>query len=375
MNYQAYIDRLKSSGNFRTTASSAAPQDEASLLDLSLNDYMGFAANAALHNSFMADFANRRLAMTASSARLLSADRTEYDCLESRLAELYGRPALLFNSGYHANTGLVSALADKDTVILADKLVHASIIDGIKLSGARFERWRHNDLSHLERLIHRHADAERLLIIAESIYSMDGDSADINGLIDLRRLYPSVMLYVDEAHAVGVCGPQGLGLVAASKAPCEVDVVVGTFGKALASQGAFAILPTLLRDVAVNRARSFIFSTALPPLTVAWTRYVIEHSLRQDALREHLAALGRRLGGKLGLEGDSSHIIPYIIGDASETVELSRRLLAEEGLKILPIRTPTVPAGTERLRISLNAAMTEADVDRVAESIIRLRKS
>lgn len=373
MNYQAYIDRLRSGGNFRSTEAPATTGNEASLLDLSLNDYMGFAADVALHEAFMADPANRRLSLTASSARLLAADRSQYDRLEARLRQLYGRPALLFNSGYHANTGLVSALADADTVILADKLVHASIIDGIKLSGARFERWRHNDLNHLERLVARHADAQRLLVIAESVYSMDGDRADIDALIDLKRRHPQVMLYVDEAHAVGAVGPQGLGLVATSKAPTEVDVVVGTFGKALASQGAFAIMDELTRDVAVNRARSFIFSTALPPLTVAWTLHVMEHSLGQDALRSHLAALGNRMARRLGLEGPGSHITPYIIGDPVATVELSRRLRDEVAIKILPIRTPTVPPGTERLRISLNASLTEADIDRVADAILSLR--
>lgn len=373
MKYQAYIDRLRASGNFRTTAVAAPAGNEASLLDLSLNDYMGYAADTALHERFMADPANRGLSLTASSARLLAADRSQYDLLEERLRELYGRPALLFNSGYHANTGLVSALADTDTVILADKLVHASIIDGIKLSGARFERWRHNDRAHLERLVDKHRDAERLLVIAESVYSMDGDRADIDSLIDLKRNHPQVMLYIDEAHAVGAAGPQGLGLVAASKAPAEVDVVVGTFGKALASQGAYAIMDGLTRDVAVNRARSFIFSTALPPLTVAWTRHVMEHSLSQDALRRHLASLGKRLAERLGIDGPGSHITPYITGDPVATVELSRRLREEAGIKILPIRTPTVPPGTERLRISLNASLTEADVDRVADAILTLR--
>lgn len=373
MNYKAYTDRLKADGNFRYTAALRSTGDEASLLDLSLNDYMGFAADRKLRESFFADPANQCLAMTASSARLLAADLREFERLEARLEELYGRPALLFNSGYHANTGLVSALADSDTVILADKLVHASIIDGIKLSGASFERWRHNDLTHLERLIRKHSSAERLLVIVESVYSMDGDRADIDALIDLKRRYPQVMLYVDEAHAVGATGPRGLGLVAASKSPHEVDVVVGTFGKALASQGAFAVMDGLIRDVAVNRARSFVFSTALPPICVAWTRHVLEHSLQCDEQRVRLAAHGAGLSEKLGLTGHHSHIIPYIIGDAAETVRVSRRLLDDFSIKILPIRTPTVPPGTERLRISLSASLSTEDIDLVASAILSLR--
>ncbi len=173
--------------------------------------------------------------LTSSAARLLAPRQIEYTNLEVFLSLLYKKyrgtdtSTLLFNSGYHANTGLISAIADRDTLIVADKLVHASIIDGI--------------------------------------------TADIERLIALKRQYPNVMLYVDEAHAFGVLGPKGLGLSAASSAPHDIDIIVGTFGKAAASMGAFAIVGLDMHDYLVNTARSFIFSTALPPMSAAWTRF------------------------------------------------------------------------------------------------------
>lgn len=365
MTYNQIIEKLKSEGNYRFTTPPSA-SNRSDIIDLTTNDYMGFATDESLVREFFSNPVNLKHAFSSSASRLLAANRSTYDSLENKLGNLYGKSALLFNSGYHANTGLISALCDNSTVILADKLVHASIIDGIKLSGAPFERWRHNDTAHLEKLLTKHSSAERILIVAESVYSMDGDRADIEALIKLKERYPQAMLYIDEAHAVGCVGPQGLGLVAACSAPEKVDVVVGTFGKALASQGAFAVMSELLRDIAVNKARSFIFSTAIPPISVAWSEFVLDHSLSADSKREHLQRIGSRLCSGLGLEMDGSHIVPYIIGDAKKTLLLSQQLL-EEGIKILPIRTPTVPPGTERLRISLNADLTDSQIDTVID--------
>ena len=182
--------------------------------------------------------------------------------------------------------------------IAADRLVHASIIDGIRLSGAPWRRWRHNDLRHLEKTLEKEAaDYDRVLIVVESVYSMDGDRADLRSLVETKRKYPNALLYVDEAHAFGVEGPQGLGLsmeLGAADAGA-VDIIVGTFGKAAASSGAFAAMSPTLRDYALNRARSFIFSTALPPLNCAWTHHVVSRMTGMDAEREHLRLLCRRL--------------------------------------------------------------------------------
>ena len=179
------------------------PLGGSELIDFSTNDYLGIGEDVALRRSFMAQPEIERLSFTSSASRLLASHQNEYLALEALLAGLYGRPCLLFNSGYHANTGLISALADKDTLIVADKLVHASIIDGYKLGDAELARFRHNDINHLERILSAKAGSfSRVLIVVESVYSMDGDIAPLEDLAAIKRRYSNVMLYVDEAHAL-----------------------------------------------------------------------------------------------------------------------------------------------------------------------------
>lgn len=364
MDISAEITNLKENGNFRAIPSGHT----AGVIDLSSNDYLGLGTDIELRKELLRAAIDKQSALTSSASRLLAGDQEEYSLLEAQLADLYpGRGALIFNSGYHANTGIVSALADRHTVILADRLVHASIIDGAMLSRATLVRWRHADYGHLEQLLDKYyAQGVQILIIAESVYSMDGDRADIDSLTRVKREYPGVMLYIDEAHAFGVEGAGGLGLCA-SCSPGDVDVMVGTFGKALGSVGAFAIVSDEMRHFLINRARSFIFSTALPPVNVMWTRLLVQRMTSMDAERSHLRTLGARLGTILGT-GSDSHIQPLVIGDARRAVQLSQRLL-ECGVKVLPIRTPTVPPGTERLRFSLSATMSMADLDRVEETL------
>lgn len=364
MRIDEQLQRLKDQGNFRQIPDQAPD----SLTDLSSNDYLGIGADAGLRAEFMAAGNGRDARFTSSASRLLAGQQYEYQALEQLLSDLYGRPILLMNSGYHANTGAIPALADGSrTLIVADKLVHASIIDGIVLSRAPFERFRHNDTAHLSRILEKRAnDYERVIIVTESVFSMDGDRAPLEQLAALRRAYPSSLLYVDEAHAFGVEGERGLGL--AHNIP-EADVIIGTFGKACASMGAFiAVVNSDLRDLMVNRARSFIFSTALPPVNCAWTRFVIEHMIRMDSGRSHLSDLAAHLHSVLsGFSSapiEVSHIQPLVVGDARKAVELSHRL-RDNGFQVLPIRTPTVPPGTERLRFSLSAALTDNDISRL----------
>ena len=261
---------------------------------------------------------------------------------------------------------------------MADKLVHASIIDGIVLSRAPFTRFRHNDYDHLERILQRIADShERILVITESIFSMDGDAADIDRLTDIKRRFNNVILYIDEAHAFGAAGHRGLGLSRDNANYNDVDIIVGTFGKAAASSGAFAVVDSTIKNFLINRSRSFIFSTALSPMTCAWTSFVIERLVTMDAERDRLAMLGKHFAEKLSAISAKpvveSHIIPFIVGDASLTVDMSLQLRAL-GYKVLPIRTPTVPAGTERLRFSLSASMDVSDIDRVVNAIKSIMK-
>lgn len=362
------LEELSASGNLR-----AIPGDTpAGLVDLSSNDYLGLAVRDDLRDAFLDECGGRLPLMTSSASRLLAGSQSSYDRFESLLRDLYGAPALTFNSGYHANTGLVSSLADRSTLIVADRLVHASIIDGIRLSGAPFVRFRHNDYDHLEKILaDKGRDYSDILIIAESVYSMDGDRADIGRLVDIKRSTPGAMLYIDEAHAVGVEGRRGLGMVEDAGLVGDVDVIVGTLGKALASVGAYAVVSPLIRRFVVNKARSLIFSTALPPANMLWSAFIMERVPSMTAERDRLRSLGRRLASILRLDR-SSHIAPLVVGNPHDAVALSARL-ADDGFKVLPIRVPTVPPGTDRLRFSLSAALDLHALDRLEKTLERLR--
>lgn len=373
MNPRLIIDRLTEEGNFRTIPPHTAESD---IIDFSSNDYLGLSARADLRKQFLEYALENCSQFSASASRLLAPDQNSFNNLEQFLSECYNSEALLFNSGYHANTGLVSALADSKTLIIADKLVHASIIDGIKLSGAKFRRFRHNDTKHLQNIINSEAaNFQNILIIIESVYSMDGDKAPLEEIIDIKRQTPNSLLYVDEAHAVGVCGPNGLGLVHGldENQRKEVDVIIGTLGKAICSTGAYAILNKPLKDLAINKARSFIFSTALPPVCCEWTLFILRHIVNMNRERQHLSELALQLNKglkNLGIEcGDEpSHIVPIMIGDPHKAL-LAASKLQEQSLKVLPIRTPTVPPGTERLRVSLSAAHTPAHIDKLINAL------
>ncbi len=356
--YSDILKNIQAQGNFRTI-----PKDGSTgYVDFSTNDYMGLGEREDLRSEFFSDEHHRHIPMTSSASRLLASRQDEHFRLEDMMSQLYGRDILLFNSGYHANTGIISAIAGQGTFIVADRLSHASIIDGIVLSRAPFTRFRHNDYNHLESIIQKNAGRyERLLVITESVFSMEGDSCDIAVLASLKQKYPSVQLYIDEAHAFGVCGPKGLGLAKASPYYESVDIIVGTFGKAAASCGAFTAVSPVMKSFLINRSRSFIFSTALPPINSAWTRFIVEKLTAMDTERTKVGHLSSLLAEALDSTQPPSHITPLIIGDAARAVKLSENLLAL-GYKALPIRTPTVPAGTERLRFSISAAMDESDI-------------
>lgn len=348
--YRQQLDQLRAARNFRAIPADSVGSD---LVDLSGNDYLGIAADGALKAEFFNSLGGEMPALSASASRLLAADQAEFSKLESLLTDLYRRPVLLFNSGYHANSGSIAALAKGRTLIVADKLVHASIIDGMMLSKADFERFRHNDVNHLRRILaKRSGDYERVLIVCESVYSMDGDFAPLAEIAASKTA--NSLLYVDEAHAFGVSGRDGLGL--AVDMP-EVDVIIGTLGKAAGSVGAFAAVRSNdLRDYLVNTARSLIFSTALPPINCAWSRFVIERIPSMTDRREQLGLLAAELA-RILRRPEPSHIQPLITGSSESALELSARL-SRGGFKVLPIRTPTVPPGTERLRFSLSASLT-----------------
>lgn len=347
--------------------------------DLSGNDYMGLATEMTALQQEVFSAWGEIPSMTSSASRLLASRRDEYLALEDWLSTHYGKSALLFNSGYHANVGVIQALSGKDTLWLADKLIHASAIDGLRLAGADFIRWRHNDMAQLETLLNKHARSyKRMIILAESIYSMDGDASPIHELTGLRHRFPNTLLYIDEAHAIGAFGPKGLGLCEQENLLPEVDILMGTLGKAVASSGAFVVCNPTIRNYLANKARSLIFSTALPPICASWSLAMLEKLETMEERRRHLAQLSEHF--RKGIEAITgtanpsvSAIVPFVTGDASKAVEMSNRL-AKQGILAMPIRRPTVPPGGERIRFSLNASLSIQDADNILEIIYRIWK-
>lgn len=339
------------------------------MLNLSSNDYLGLAADRELREEFLKSLTPDTFLPTSSSSRLLTGNFSVYEELEAELVALFGtEAALVFNSGYHANMGILPAVSNTQTLILADKLIHASIIDGIRLSSARCIRYKHNDLSQLKRLLEQnHADYQQIIIVTESIFSMDGDEADLKALVLLKQSYDNVLLYVDEAHAFGVRGEHGLGC--AEEAGCiqDIDFLVGTFGKAAASVGAYIICTKVIREYLVNRMRTLIFTTALPPINIAWTLFIIRKLASMQKRREHLAHISRILRETLLAKGyacpSMSHIVPMVIGSSADAV-LRAEELQRHGFYALPVRPPTVPEGTSRIRFSLTAEIREEEIKR-----------
>lgn len=339
------------------------------MLNLSSNDYLGLAADRELREECLQTLTPDNFLPTSSSSRLLTGNFSIYEELEAELAALFGtEAALVLNSGYHANMGILPAVSNQHTLILADKLVHASIIDGIRLTTARCIRYRHNDLAQLERLLEQnHSYYQQIIVVTESIFSMDGDQADLQALVGLKRKYTNVLLYVDEAHAFGVRGKRGLGC--AEEAGCikDIDFLVGTFGKAAASAGAYIVCSRVIREYLVNRMRTLIFTTALPPINIAWTLFVVRKLAGMHERREHLAKISRMLREALQAKGyqcpSISHIVPMIIGSSEDTV-LRAEALQRHGFYALPVRPPTVPEGTSRIRFSLTAEIKEQEIEK-----------
>lgn len=337
------------------------------MLNMSSNDYLGLASNENLRQSFLQQYGDNFPSFTSSSSRLLTGNFPIYTDLEQLIAQRFQREsALLFNSGYHANLGILPALTTTKSLILADKLVHASMIDGIRLSQCAFFRYRHNDYEHLKNLLEKNAGKfDRTFIMTESVFSMDGDVADLKYLVQLKKQFPNTYLYVDEAHAIGVYGKNGLGIAERANVIADIDLLVGTFGKALASMGAYVVCDQILKECLINQMRPLIFSTALPPFNVAWTHFIFERLPQLSKERTHLeqlsAFLRQEVEHRTQIMPSKTCIVPYILGENEATVAKAKDL-QEQGYYCLPIRPPTVPKGTSRIRLSLTADMTIDEV-------------
>lgn len=367
------LSGLRLTSNFR-----ALPKpdiDTANYINLASNDYLGLASR---WQQFMPEFTDRfsQFGFSSSASRLLSSRQEIFYSLESLLENLYGKPALLFNSGYHANVGLTGTLAGiKDTCFVCDKLVHASVIDGLRNSAATFRRFHHNDIVSLRKILSaEYENFRNIIVVAESIYSMEGDIAPLKEIVALKQEFPGIMIYLDEAHAFGVRGDRGLGLAEELRLIGEIDFLIGTLGKAAASSGAFVICSVEAKDFFINKARSFIFSTALPPVNVAWSLLMIEKITEMKEERKRLKVISETFKNNTeeisGKQNPSqSQIIPFITGDTETAVRIAGFLRNEAGIFALPIRRPTVPPGRECIRFSLSSSLSDEDIIFVSQKL------
>jgi 8-amino-7-oxononanoate synthase len=341
-------------------------------IDFSSNNYLALAGHQKLKEESVR-WTN--LYGTGSSAsRLVTGTFEPYLELERKIAIWKNTEAsMIMGSGFLANTGIIPALADRNSTVFADKLNHASLNSGVTLSGAVFKRYRHLDYNHLESLINNDSP-QRRIIISDTVFSMDGDIADISKLREIARSHNS-FLYLDDAHATGVFGVRGEGL---AHAESSEDIVMGTFSKAMGSYGAYVACSTEMKEYLVNKCSSFIFSTALPPgvygaisaaVDIVQTAEFCEIRKALHAKSAKLVCELRRLGFETG--NTASPIIPVIVGDSGKVMKFSRALM-EKGILAVAIRPPTVPKGSARLRISLNAAHTEEDISRLLDALAGL---
>jgi 8-amino-7-oxononanoate synthase len=378
LDIQQRLAELESAGLRRRLRVLDGPQGTTVLLDdrpvllLCSNNYLGLADHPRLRRA--AADAALALGTGSGASRLISGSMSIHAELEARLAEFKGKEAgLLFGSGYLANNGVIAALAGRGEVVFSDELNHASIVDGCRLSRAEVFVYRHRDTEHLEWGLRR-ASGRAALIVTDGVFSMDGDLAPLPELAAMSERHRCRLL-VDEAHATGCVGPGGRGSVAAAGVSDQVDVVIGTLGKALGGYGAYACGSRDLADLLVNTARPFIFSTALPPPVVAAASAAVEllaeNPERVERLQANSAALREALRDE-GLEpgGSRTQIVPLVIGEAGDTTALTERLL-EEGVFAQAIRPPTVPAGTCRLRLTTMATHRIGELRRAARLIGR----
>lgn len=364
------LKKLKQNNQLRTIPNIESKSDGKIIVDgteyvnFASNDYLGISTKDNLRKEFLNDADD--LLLSSTSARLLTGSSNEYCELEKKISEIFDKEsALIFNTGYQANLGVVSALIGKGDVVFSDKLNHASIIDGMRLSQGDFFRYKHLDYDNLEKMLQaKRGEYKRALIVSESVFSMDGDVADIDKLVELKNKY-NCLLMVDEAHAFCAYG-ETLAGVSYKK---DVDIITATLGKAVGSFGAFCVSDKQIISYLINKARSFIFSTSIPPLNVAWSNWLltekIDYIKQQKKKLEHLT---KAVHASLRLKGiqtpSKTHIIPLLVGDNKKTLKLSEQLRSK-GFYIPAIRPPTVPEGTSRLRLSLTSDCRLEDFETV----------
>ena len=365
----ALIQRAKT-GHLRTLKA-ITPKDAVSvvkngktLINFSSNDYLGLSKHPALIQSAQQYLSQYGTGATAS--RLVVGNYEIHQQLEQKLANLCGKEAaLLFNTGFQANATIIPALVDKDSLVLCDRLSHNSILQGILMSGARWMRYKHNNLEHLEALLKKATSQRynRILIVTETVFSMEGDRSEVDSLIQLSQQY-NTLLYLDDAHALGIMGKQGMGLTAHKSG---IDISLGTFGKAFGCFGAFITASQLMCDYLINACPGLIYTTALPPAILGAIDAALDIIPTLDQEREYLSRLVTDLQHHLrnlgyAVNPSSSPIIPVIIGSEQSALQLSQ-WLEDRGILATAIRPPTVPKNTSRIRFVLSSQHTTEQIN------------
>jgi 8-amino-7-oxononanoate synthase len=376
--FRRELTRLEAEGLRRSLLAVEGAQDTHVRVDgqvvvcLCSNNYLGLANHPAVVEA--ARRAARDLGVGAGASRLVSGSMRVHHDFEDRLAAFKKtEAALLFNSGYHANIGVIAALAGEGDAVFSDALNHASLIDGCRLSRATVRVYRHCDVGHLEDLLAA-TPARRRLIVTDSIFSMDGDCAPLCEICSLADRFGALVM-ADEAHATGVVGPTGTGLAELLGVSDRVDVQMGTLGKALGSFGGYIAGSHALIDYLTNTVRTFIYATALPPPVVAAAGAALDIVVREPARRESVMRNARRLRSGLrgmgySVPGGAGHIVPVLIGDAGATMQTAEELLLF-GVLARGIRPPTVPPGTARIRATVMATHTDTDIDEAVAAFAR----
>jgi glycine C-acetyltransferase len=371
------LQDLENLGIYRTLKTVDSPQgreitlEGKRVLNFCSNDYLGLANDTRIKRAALE--AIEEYGLGAGASRLVCGNMGPHERLEEDLA-LFKKTerALLFSSGYMANTGIIPALMDRRGVVLSDRLNHASIIDGIILGRAGLVRYPHADMQALREILKKIPAAKRKLIVTDSVFSMDGDRAPLKEIVDLAGHYEA-MVMVDEAHAFGVLGRRGSGLVEELALEGQVDIQMGTLSKAAGSFGAYACGTKVLRDFLINKSRSFIYTTAMPPALAQASRAALQIILEGSQLRRKLQENADYLRARLQVMGfdtmnSSTPIIPILVKDSFQAVAMSKRLL-EQGIFVQAIRPPTVPMGTARLRLTVMATHTQDDLDQLLNAL------
>jgi len=341
------------------------------VLNFSSNDYLGLSNDARLKRAVVE--AIEQYGLGAGASRLICGNMRAHEELEAQLALFKkSESALVFSSGYMANTGTISALMGRNDIVLSDKLNHASIIDGIILSRAKFLRYPHADVQALEGMLRTSDPTQRKLIVTDSVFSMDGDKAPLKEIVDLARRYEA-MVMVDEAHGIGVLGAHGGGLVEELGLQDQVDIQMGTLSKAVGVLGAYVCGTSLLREYLINKSRAFIYTTALPPALAHAAGVALQIIQQDDRLRGQLIDNAQYLLAGLKSLGfdtmnSSTPIIPVLVKDPARAMDISRYLL-KQGIFVQAIRPPTVPVNTARLRLTVTATHARDDLDRLLDAL------